>query len=96
MSLRVVTSLNAAAATGAGTEFTLKRPGNVTMQVTGTFVATIEFQGSVDGTNFETIGAAVTIPDIVANPAGEQYAVVRANVTAYTSGTINATIAIPG
>lgn len=79
--------------------------GTVTVQLAGTFVATVQFEGSVDGTHFVAVnavpitgGAAVTS----ATGAGVWQvqavglAAVRARVSAYTSGTVTATLARAG
>jgi hypothetical protein len=48
---------DAVSATGNGTDFTVDGYGITTLQITGTFVATITFYGSADGTNFVNISA---------------------------------------
>ncbi len=48
---------NAVSSTGAGTDFTVDGYGVATLQITGSFAATITFFGSVDGTNFIEIPA---------------------------------------
>lgn len=48
---------NAATATGNGTDFTVDGYGVARLQIIGTFVATVTFYGSVDGTNFHPIPA---------------------------------------
>lgn len=48
---------NAVSATGNGTDMTVDGYGVAKLQITGTFVATITFYGSVDGTNFSAIPA---------------------------------------
>ena len=49
----------------------------------GTFVATVQFQISPNGTDWFNIGSILIAPGFVEIPACEQ---VRANVTAFTSG----------
>jgi len=53
----VATLQNAVSATGNGTDFIVDGYGVATLQITGTFVATVTFYGSVDGTNFINIPA---------------------------------------
>lgn len=62
-----------------------------TIQLTGTFVATIQFQGTIDGTNWVNEGAALTAPGVI--EVTKRWCNMRANVTAYTSGTPLAKIA---
>lgn len=94
--------LSAAGATGAGSALdTVQSPtiasSRAVFNVTGTFVATVTFEGSFDGTNFVTIqaqnvagGAAAT----TTTTTGVFYIdckglkSVRPNVTAYTSGSV--------
>ena len=52
-----VTLQNAVSASSPGLDFTVDGYGVATLQITGTFVATITFYGSVDGTNFVNISA---------------------------------------
>ena len=55
----------------------------MTVFLIGTFVATVQFQISPDGTTWMDIGAALTAPGFVELPVCEE---VRADVTAFTSG----------
>jgi len=48
---------NAVNASSSGTDFTVDGYGVATLQITGTFVATVTFYGSVDGVNFINISA---------------------------------------
>jgi hypothetical protein len=76
--------------------------GTVAVQIVGTFVGTVAFEASVDGTNFVAVAGAVTAATearVVSatapglwqiNAAG--YTVLRARCSAFTSGTINVTI----
>lgn len=78
------TLLNAAAATGAGAASTFKAL-NITYQAVVTGTATVEVQGSNDGTNW------VQIANFTASGAStkaDAFKYVRANVTAYTSGAV--------
>lgn len=86
-----VTVLNAVVATGASIA---QQPGlqevggRVNLQVVGITTATVALQGSVDGTTYFTVGTALTADGIVSDGSGLPY--YRANVTAWTSGTITA------
>lgn len=48
---------NAVSTSGNGVSFSVDGFGVATLQITGTFVATVTFYGSVDGTNFVNISA---------------------------------------
>jgi len=80
-------SLTAAVATGAGKAFN-PQTSAVTLLVQGITTATVVLQVSMDGTTYTTIGAGVTADGAI--PIDTPYKYVRANCTAYTSGTINA------
>lgn len=86
-----VTLLNAVVATGASigqqTGFG-EVGGRVNLQVTGITIATVALQGSVDGTTWFTVGTALTADGIISDGSGLPY--YRANMTAWTSGTITA------
>lgn len=92
--------LAAVAATGAGTVSDLSGVARLAVEITGTFVGTVTFQGTMDGTNYSTVslspvggGANVTTataPGMWFLPAGMKLAAFRCNVTAFTSGTITA------
>lgn len=90
---------NAAAAAVAGTAIDMKNESRLTIEVTGTFVGTVSFQGTIDDTSWFPVGlktaadgAAVTSATAVGAfklPGdGPELSQFRANVTAYTSGTI--------
>lgn len=80
-------SLTAAVATGAGKVFT-PQTSSVTLLVQGITTATVALQASMDNTSFTTVGTPVTADGVVIVDTPYKY--LRANVTAYTSGTINA------
>lgn len=97
---------SAAAATGNGTAVDCINPNDgaittLTAQVTGTFVGTVTFEGTIDGTTWVAIGftslADMTTIATTAAAAGIFRATVlglkqvRARVSAYTSGTITVT-----
>jgi hypothetical protein len=89
---------SAAGATGPGTALDMAGVDAFSVAVSGTFVATVTFEGTLDGTTFFTIGltpmaggAAVT----TATAPGQWYASpvmallqFRARVSAFTSGAV--------
>jgi hypothetical protein len=80
-----ITLINAATATGASQALT--PDGAVThFAVNGITSATVNIEGSLDGSNWHLIGTALTANGLVtvANPPR----FVRANVAVYTTGTI--------
>ena len=92
---------NAAVATGVGTPADIKGHGRLTVHVTGTFVGTVTFEGTIDDSNWFAVGlktaadgAAVTSATAAGAfklPAdGPVLSQFRANITAYTSGSITA------
>jgi hypothetical protein len=85
-----VTLLSAVTATGASKAVQVDGGQPCFLQVSGITTATVALQGSLDGTNFYTIGTALTADGIVTVTNATKY--VRANCTAYTSGTITAKI----
>jgi hypothetical protein len=87
----------AATATGNGTPLSTDGYGVALLQITGTFVGTIVFEGSVDNTNFVALfgrnrntnvsAASATAPGIFElDVRGLQ--TLRARISAYTSGSI--------
>jgi hypothetical protein len=58
---------------------------DITLQLGGTFVATVQFEGSLDGSSWSSIGAALTAGGFVTAPPTVKQ--VRARTTAFTSGT---------
>jgi hypothetical protein len=85
-----VTVLSAVGATGASTAVQADAGQPAFLQVSGITTATVAFQGSLDGTNWSTIGTALTANGIVTIQNAPKY--LRANVTAWTSGSITAKI----
>jgi hypothetical protein len=88
---------SAATATGNGTSLGTDGYGVALLQITGTFVGTVVFEGSVDGTNFVALfgrnrntdvsAASATAPGIFElDVRGLQ--TLRARISAYTSGSI--------
>jgi hypothetical protein len=87
-----VYALNVPASVAAGTALAvlaLTRP--LLVQVVGTFVATIQLQGSVDGATWVSEGSPITAPGTL--EISKRYAYIRANVTSYTSGAPVAVVA---
>lgn len=95
--LPLQTLLSAVAATGAGTSLETAGYGVASFQVTGTFSATVTWQGSNDNSNWVSIPARKVADDAVAttatatgiyivNTQGVHF--IRPNVTAYTSGSV--------
>ena len=85
-----VTLLNAVVATGASKAVQADACQPAFLQVTGITTATVALQGSLDGTTYVTIGTALTADGIVTVANAPKY--LRANCTAYTSGTITAKV----
>lgn len=93
----LTTMQSAATATGVGTTLTVTGYGTAMLQITGTFVGTITFGVSGDGTNYEGIygensetgtrSLTATAPGIYffSLPAAQ---ILKAEITAYTSGNI--------
>lgn len=81
----LVTILPAQAATGAGAAF--KATGSlITVQVRGITTATVAIEVTVDGTNFIASGLSFTADGI--GSVNGYFTAYRANVTAFTSGSI--------
>ena len=99
---RQFTLQNAAAATGNGEELILTdahrgAESRFSLQITGTFVGTVTFEGTVDGTTYGPVGLinyADDAADATATAVGVFYLncggllKFRARVSAYTSGAI--------
>jgi hypothetical protein len=85
---KVHTLLSAVEATGAGTGVKSEVLGSVSYQCKGITTATVALQASIDGTNYETVASMTA--DGVASVAGP-FKMIRANVTAWTSGAITVT-----
>jgi hypothetical protein len=85
-----ITLLSAVTATGASKAVQVDSGLPAFLQVNGITTATVALQGSIDGTNWSTVGTALTADGIVILAVAPKY--LRANCTAYTSGTITAKI----
>lgn len=95
----------AAVATGAGTALDVTKPGSggydtLVAQVVGITTATITWQGTLDGTNWASVQATPLATGTAAATATADglYRInvkglkkIRANITAWTSGTITVT-----
>lgn len=76
-------AVNTTGNSNGATEFA--NADDITVEVGGTFVGTIQIQGSITGSVWANIGAALTAPGIV-NDSLKTYVYLRAQMTAYTSG----------
>ena len=85
-----VTLLSAVTATGASKAVQVDSGLPAFLQVNGITSATVALQGSIDGTNWTTVGTALTADGIVILAVAPKY--LRANCTVYVSGTITAKI----
>ena len=85
-----ITLLSAVGATGASKAVQADAGQPAFLQVSGITTATVALQGSLDGTTFSTVGTALTADGFVTLANAPKY--LRANVTAWTSGSITAKI----
>jgi hypothetical protein len=85
-----ITLLNAVGATGASTAVQVDSGQPAFLQVSGITSATVVLQGSLDGTNWSTLGTALTANGIITVQNAPTY--LRANCTVYVTGTITAKI----
>jgi hypothetical protein len=85
-----VTLLSAVGATGASKAVQADAGQPAFLQVSGITSATVVLQGSLDGTNWSTIGTALTADGLVTVANAPKY--LRANCTVYVTGTITAKI----
>ena len=85
-----ITLLNAVAATGASRAVQADAGQPAFLQVSGITSATVALQGSLDGTNWSTLGTALTADGLVTVANAPKY--LRANCTVYATGTITAKI----
>lgn len=77
-----------AAAGGAASVFRFR---DKYVQVHGTFVATLQLEGSIDGNEYFPVGAPQSAAGVVAVPETIEF--LRVRVTAFTSGEPKATFA---
>ena len=85
-----VTLLSAVGATGASKAVQVDGGQPAFLQVSGITSATVLLQGSLDGTNWSTLGTSLTADGIVTVANAPKY--LRANCTVYVTGTITAKI----
>ena len=85
-----VTVLSAVVATGASKAVQADAGQPAFLQVSGITSATVALQGSLDGTNWSTIGTALTADGLITVANAPKY--LRANCTVYVTGTITAKI----
>jgi len=85
-----ITLLSAVGATGASRAVQIDAGLPAFLQVSGVTSATVLLQGSLDGTNWSTLGTALTADGIVIAANAPKY--LRANCTVYVTGTITAKI----
>lgn len=91
-----VTLQSAAAATGNGVVLACNNYETIAVQVNGTFVGTVSFEGSIDGVNFYAVpfinsagtNATTATATGIFLSAADGYSSFRARVSAYTSGSI--------
>ena len=85
-----VTLLSAVVATGASKAVQVDGGQPAFLQVSGITSATVALQGSLDGTNWSTIGTSLTADGLITVANAPKY--LRANCTVYVTGTITAKI----
>ena len=85
-----ITLLSAVTATGASKAVQTDAGNSAFLQVSGITSATVVFQGSLDGTNWSTLGTALTADGLITVANAPKY--LRANCTVYVSGTITAKV----
>ena len=85
-----ITILNAVVATGASSVVQADAGQPAFLQVSGITSATVVLQGSLDGTNWSTLGTALTADGLITVANAPKY--LRANCTVYVTGTITAKI----
>ena len=88
--MALTTLLNGVTATGASLSVGTDSNKPAFIQISGLTVGTVAAQGSVDNTNWATIETALTANGIVTIQNAPKY--LRANVTAWTSGSITAKV----
>ena len=85
-----VTLLSAVGAIGASKAVQADGGLPAFLQVSGITSATVVLQGSLDGTNWSTLGSALTADGMITVANAPKY--LRANCTVFVSGTITAKI----
>lgn len=94
----LTTMQNAATATGAGTVLDVEGKGSAIIEVSGTFTATIDFEVSLDDTTWHSVAGyslsagtrstSTTSTGVFVFPAVPGVKSLRANISAYTSGSV--------
>jgi hypothetical protein len=84
------TLLSGVTAVGASKAVQVDAGAPAFLQVNGITSATVVLQGSLDGTNWSTLGSSLTADGLVTVANAPKY--LRANCTVYVSGTITAKI----
>jgi pectate lyase len=85
-----ITLLADVAATGASRAVQADAGQPAFLQVSGITSATVALEGSLDGSNWTTIGTALTANGLITVANAPKY--LRANCTVYVTGTITAKI----
>jgi hypothetical protein len=85
-----ITLLADVVATGASRAVQADAGQPAFLQVSGITTATVALEGSLDGSNWSTIGTALTANGMVTVANAPKY--LRANCTVYVTGTITAKI----
>jgi hypothetical protein len=85
-----ITLLSAVGATGESKAVQVDGGVPAFLQVSGITSATVALQGSLDGTNWSTLGTALTANGIITVANAPKY--LRANCTVFVTGTITAKI----
>jgi hypothetical protein len=83
--------LEVKAEVGAGKAEQVFRFRDKYVQLHGTFVATLQVEASIDGSDYFAVGAAQTTPGVVAVPETVEF--VRMRTAAFTSGEPKAVLA---
>lgn len=87
----VCRAMEAPASVAAGAAVKVSDLGSKTVQIWGTFTATLQLQASMDGVAWQTLGANITGAD--ARTVADEWNFLRINTSAYTSGTPLAAVA---
>jgi hypothetical protein len=71
---------------GSGDPIIIERFGDKTVQVAGTFTATVNIEGTLDGTNWQLVdGGALTAPGVI--EIFPTYKELRVTISGYGTGT---------
>ena len=74
-----------------GPERSVRRLTDKALQVAGTFSATLQLEGTINGSTWEDVGVAITAPGIVV--VAGTFEKLRINVTVFVSGVPTALLA---